>query len=308
MINLFLPFFLIILQGLFTATETGVLSIERARLGRLRRERRLWAIRTAHFISSPGRFFSTILICEDLLLVIASTLYAQFFITHFGNNSIIFSTIILSLFSLIIGQYIPKSIALSNPELALSLLAAPIYYIELVTLPISYIFSEISRSIAKLFKGQAKADLIRHLDIIFAMGEYEKEASKLASRLFNFSKRTVAEVMIPLPAVFLCKKDVALQNLCQEIGRLYTRIPVYENNQDNIIGILNIKDYFYNDRLVLRPPFFINTNERCMTIFLVMKEKGEHMAIVRDNNCKVLGIVTLEDLFEELVGEIREER
>ena len=308
MINFFLPILLIIFQGLFNAGETAVLSIEKSRLGLARREKRLWAIRTHNFLASPDRFFTTINVCDDLLLVIAATLFAQFFIIHFGNNAIILSTIILSLFSLIVGQYIPKSIALANPEKTMIFLNGPIFFFETLIFPIVYLFSKISREIAHLLGSRSKTDVIRHSDIIYAMSEYEKDASKLATRLFGFSKRTVTDVMIPLNAVFAVKQGNELEAISEGVERLYTRIPVCEDKKDNIVGIFNLKDYFYNDRLILRPPLFVNAKERCMKIFLTMKEKGEHMAIVRDDEKHVQGILTLEDLIEELVGEIRNEK
>ena len=308
MIGLLIPLLLIMMQGLFTATETAVLSIEKSLLGRAKHEKKKWAMRTHKLLVNPDRFFSTILICEDLLLVVASTLFARFFLIYFGKNSIIFSTILLSFFSLVVGQYIPKSIALLIPEKTLVVSSRAIYFIEIVLTPIVFLFSVIARGIAFLFRTKTRTDVIRHSDIVFAMSEYEKEASKLTSRLFNFSRRTVVEVMIPLNAVNLCRKGDELRVFSRGLGRLFTRIPVYDGNSDNIVGIFNIKDYLYTDNLVLRPPFHVNVNDRCMSLFLTMKEKGEHIAVIRDDRNKILGIVTLEDLIEELVGEIRDEK
>jgi len=308
MVNLILPLILIILQGLFNAGETGVMSIERTLLRRAKYEKKLWAIRTHNLLSAPERFFVMINLCDDLLLVIASTIFAQFFIEHFSNETIIFSTIILSLFSLVFGQFIPKSMALSNPEKAMVLLSEPLYFIEIFTLPIIYLFSIISKGIAHLFSSQTKPDLIRRSDIVYAMSEYEKGISKYVSRLFNFPKRTVAEVMIPLGTVFACKKECELDTIFKKSGKIPTRIPVYRDAKENIIGTLNIKDYFFTGKIILRKPFYVNVNDRCMTVFLTMKDKGEHMGIVRDGKDNVVGIITLDDLIEELVGEIRDEK
>ncbi len=308
MFYFFVPLLLIIFGGLFTASETGLISIEKVRVLKAKREKRVWALRMSDFLKAPERFFSTILVSENFLIVIASTLFAKFFIDSFGDNGVILSTILLSLFSLIVGQFIPKSMALSNPEETMVFLSSVIYYVEIITYPIVFFYAQLSKSIARLFKSETETDLIRRLDIVYAMSEYEKEASTLASRLFNFSRRIVTEVMIPLNAAFLCKKGSELEMITTSTKRIYTRIPVYEERYDNIIGIFNIKDYFYTGKVVLRKPFFIQPHERCMSIFLVMKQKGEHMAIVRDENNQTLGIVTLEDLIEELVGEIRDEK
>jgi len=305
---LLIPLVLIALQGIFTASETGLISLENITVLKAKRENKKWAILVSYFLSRPEHFFSTILVCENFILVVASTLFAKFFIEHFGNNSVVFSTIILSLFSLTIGLFIPKSIALSRPSMVMKYLSIVIYYIEIITYPIIYFYATISKAVAYLFRSDTKGESIKRLDIIYAMGEYEDKASKLAARLFNFSKRVVADVMIPMDAVFFCEKGHEREALSKKHKRIYTRIPVYEKNRDNIVGIFNIKDYFYTSSIKLRKPFYVNAHERCMSIFSTMKQKGEHMAIVRGENNRILGIVTLEDLIEELVGEIRDER
>ena len=308
MLFLIIPLLLIIFEGIFTASETGLVSIENIRVFKAKKEKKKWAIRVSNFLSSPESFFSTINIWENIILVLSSTLFAKFFIEHFGDNGVFLATVILSIYSLTVGQFIPKSIALSNPDKIMMSLSGVIYYTKIITYPVVYLYANISKAIARIFKSDTETDSISRSDIIHAMGEYEKESSRLAARLFNFSKRVVSEVMIPLNAVFSCKKGYELEALSNKHKRIYTRIPVYIKRLDDIIGVFNIKDYFYTDKIILRKPFFINANERCMSIFSTMKQKGEHMAIVRDDNNRVLGIVTLEDLIEELVGEIRDER
>jgi putative hemolysin len=240
--------------------------------------------------------------------VVASTLYAEFFIDLLGGKGIIVSTITLSLFSLFFGQFIPKSIALSHPVSTMTAFSNIIYYIELFAYPVVWLYAFIAKYIALIFKGTTEPHTLQRLDIVHAMGEYELEASKLASRLFNFSRRRVGEVMIPLNAAFLCKKGHELETIAAEGGRIYTRIPVYEGSRDNIIGVFNIKEYLYYEQIKLRDPLFVRRDERCMPFFLLMKQRGEHLAIVTDEADRQVGIVALEDLIEELVGEIRDER
>lgn len=308
MMLIIIPLILIVLSGLFSASETGLVGIENVTVLKAYREKKRWASRAREFLKKPERFFSTILVCENAIIVVASTLFATYCIRHFGDNGVIISTVVLSLISLAIGQYIPKSIALSDPHRTLSLLSEPIYIIEKATNPVVSFYAAVAKAIAGLFTRGGRPETIQRLDIIHAMGEYEKKASMLAARLFNFSRRAVADVMIPLQAVFVCEKGSELDVFSARHTRLYTRIPVSEGTPDKIIGVFNIKDYFYSKEIILRNPFFINTHDRCMTIFSIMKQKGEHMAIVRDDEGHVVGIVTLEDLIEELVGEIRDEK
>jgi putative hemolysin len=307
MIYLVLPLILVLLQGFFAASETGLISLEKARVLRAKREKKLWAIRVSHFLKYPERFFSTILVSENFIVVVASTLFAKFFIDRIGDNGAIVSTVILSLFTLTAGLFIPKSIALSNPSRVMGYLANPIYYHEIITYPIVSLYAFISKSLAYIFHLRPDADEIRRMDIIYAISEYEEEARKLASRLFNFSKRTIGDIMIPLNTAFVCQQGKEIGCLSSRPKRVFTRIPVYDKTKANIIGVFNIKDYFYEGMISLRKPYFVDKNNRCMAIFTAMKQMGEHMAIVRDSRNKAIGIVTLEDLLEELVGEIRDE-
>lgn len=308
MILLIVPLLLLIFEGIFTASETGLVSIENIKVLGAVKEKKRWASYTQRFLSKPARFFSTILVCENIILVISSTLFAKFFIDRIGDQGAIVATCILTFFSVTIGQFVPKSFALSKPIRTMTLLSRSIYYIEVVMYPIVIFYANISRSIAYLFRSETTPDTIRRLDIVYAMSEYEERASLLAARLFNFSRRGVEEVMIPLRSVFKCEKGSERDALSGKPKRLYTRIPVFQGSSDNIVGVFNIKDYFYTGEITLREPFFINARERCMPIFSIMKQRGEHMAMVRNDHNRVIGIVTLEDLIEELVGEIRDER
>jgi CBS domain containing-hemolysin-like protein len=307
LIDLILPLILSISNGIFTASETGLVSIERIKILKAKWEKKKWALRVEKFIARPERFFSTILVCENFIIVVASTLYARFFVDLMGNNGIVVSAVTLSLFSMFFGQFIPKSIALSHPVSTMTTLSGVVYYIEIVTYPVVWLYANIAKFIAAIFRSTGESHSIQRLDIVHAMSEYEEEASKLASRLFNFSTRRVAEVMIPLDAAFLCTQGYELDTIVKSETRIFTRIPVYAGARNNIVGIFNIKDYLYSGEITLREPFYVRADERCMTIFLAMKQEGEHMAIVMDGDVQV-GIVTLEDLIEELVGEIRDEK
>lgn len=307
MIDLIVPLILAISIGVFTASETGLVSIDKMKLLRARREKKTWAIRLDKFITHPERFFSTINFCENFIIVAASTLFTRFFVDRIGDNGVIVSTVTLSLFALFYGQFIPKSIALVHPVKTMAALSGIIYYIGIATYPVVWFYAIAARYIARLFGGESKPSPVHRLDIVYAMSEYEKRGSRLASRLFNFSRRKVGEVMIPLDAAFMCARGSEIETIAGAASRIYTRIPVYAGARSNIIGVFNIKDYLYSGKITLRDPFFVSAEERCMAIFLTMKQKGEHMAIVKDNG-RNIGIVTLEDLIEELVGEIRDER
>jgi len=303
-----IPIILIFIGAIFSASETGLVSIEYIRIQQAKREKQSWAQIVGLFLARPERFFSTILVCENMILVISSTLFAKFFIDWLGSSGAIYATIILAVISLVIGQFIPKSIALSRPEHTMRVLSRPIRIIEIVTYPFVNIYAFVAKMLSKTLTQGPRSDGIKRLDIIYAMSEYQLKASQLAARLFNFSKQQVGDVMIPLNRVYMSERGDGDAALKPKNGRIYTRIPVYENDRENIVGIFNIKDFFYRGKVLFRKPLFVSAHERCMTIFMNMKQRGQHMAIIHDNENRAIGIVTLEDLIEELVGEIRDER
>jgi Mg2+/Co2+ transporter CorB len=175
MLLLIIPVLLIILEGIFTASETGLVSIENIKVLQAVREKKRWAERTKYFLTKPERFFSTILVCENIILVIAATLFAKFFIDLIGEHGAVVSTCIITFVSVTVGQFVPKSFALSNPTRTMSLLSSIIYYIEVITNPVVSLYAHMSRAIARLFRGATESDSIRRFDIVYAMSEYEAE-------------------------------------------------------------------------------------------------------------------------------------
>jgi putative hemolysin len=303
-----IPLLLIFIEGIFTASETGLVSIEYIRIKHAKKEKQRWAHILSLFLTRPERFFATILVSENLILVISSTLFAKYFIEWLGYSGAIFATVLLAVVSLVIGQFVPKMIALSRPEGTMRILGRIIYIIEIIMYPLVSLYAWVAKGLARLSTHGASSDSIQRLDIVYAMSEYQVKASQLAARLFDFSKRQVVEVMIPLDRVFMCQRGMEETAIIKGNGRIFTRIPVYESARDRIVGIFNIKDYFYKEKVILRKPLYADAHDRCMTIFMNMKQKGQHLAIIRNDQKKVIGIITLEDLIEELVGEIRDER
>lgn len=303
-----IPLLLILIEGISAASETGLVSIGYIRIKHAVQEKQSWARIISSFLAHPEKFFSTILVYENLILVIASTLFAKFFIEWLGESGAIYATVILAFFSLVVGQFVPKMIALARPEWTMRILCPIVYIIEIVFYPWVSLYAFAAKYLARVFTHGASPEGITRLDIIYAMSEYQIRASQLAARLFDFSRRQISEVMIPLDRIYMCEKGNERTALEAKTGRTYTRIPVHRGPRENIVGIFNIKDYFYKGKVVLRKPLYVDAQERCMTIFMNMKQKGQHLAVVQNQEHRAIGIITLEDLIEELVGEIRDER
>ncbi|MCX7994918.1 MAG: CNNM domain-containing protein [candidate division WOR-3 bacterium] len=308
MILVFIAFGLVLLMGIFTATETGFLCVDKTKVLALAKEKRYWAEAINNFQKKPAEFFSTILVCEDFLLVIASNLMAIYFIENHGEEFVLLSTILLSIFSLIFGQLIPKSIALLYPEKTLVITIRIISFFKTLLFPVVVLFAWFSQSLATIFKIKATTEIIRRQDIVFAISEYEKDTSILAARLFDFSHRKVSDIMVPIDIAVVYKKGEDFNKFCIESKQLFRFIPVLDPLTSEIVGVINTRDYFFSGKIEMKPPYFVGENEKCMQVFLKMKERNEHLAVVQSSHNKTVGIITIYDLIEELTGSIREER
>ncbi len=141
-----------------------------------------------------------------------------------------------------------------------------------------------------------------------AAGRSSRPLSGIATRLFEFSRMKVGEIALPLARVSSVPEDISLSNLCKEIKKCsYSRYPVYQGTPTNITGVIHTKDLLFLPHQRIRRAYIVPSHTRAMAVLTEMHQRGEHLAIVKDENGKVTGIVTLEDLIEELVGEIRSE-
>jgi len=297
----------ILFQCIFTASETSLVRLDRQRLKELARSGVRWAKSAIYFLDHPDEFFTIILVCEDLALVAASILLTTFFVESFGEQSTVFAIVSLSLFSLLVGQYLPKAVALILPEQVMSLFANFLMLLKSVLIPISLPFTFLSKIIYR--RSKTSDYPFRRRDIVTALDEVERSASRILARLFAFHETKVDDVMIPIDKVVALPETVTLEQIKQRnlLQRPYTRIPVYRDDPREFSAVLNLKDVIYHGRIRLRPVPTIPSGMRAMPLFKIMKEEGEHMAIILDEHGKTRGIITLDDLIEELVGEIRDE-
>ncbi len=304
---LLFAFLAILFQSIFTASETALIRLDQLKIKKQAKEGVHWARASQFFLEHPADFFSIILLCENLSLVAASIFVEKYFVNNFGDGSTIFAIITLSLFSLIIGQYLPKAVALLIPETIMAVLANFLVFLKKILLPVSLPFSFLSKIIYKKMKSNAFP--FHRRDIVTALNEIEQSASQILSRLFAFQETRVEDVMIPIKEVFSLPDSITLEQIKEKapLKRLFTRLPIYKGDPANITYVINLKDIIYHDAVHFRPIISVNAGMRAMPLLKKMKTEGEHLAIVIDQTGKSLGIVTLEDLIEELVGEIRDE-
>lgn len=241
-----------------------------------------------------------------------------------GEIALVIVTLILSYFTLVFGELFPKRIALRSPERVAMLVAKPIYVIKIIFKPIVFILSGSCTLLAKLFRiNKEKEEVVTEEEVIALVDEavddgvMQKSEKELIENVITFGDLLAKNVMKPRMDVFMVNInddiDVIHQKLKEE---KYTRVPVYDGDVDKIIGIINIKDLFFEAKVnftiedlreLLRKPYFVFESMKAGTLFNNLRKMHEHSAVVLDEDGSVSGFVTLEDLIEEITGDILDE-
>lgn len=238
--------------------------------------------------------------------------------------ALVIVTLILSYFTLVLGELFPKRIALKSPEKIAMALAKPVSIIKAIFRPVVFILSASCTLLAKLFRlNKDNNEKVTESEVMALVNEavddgtIKEEEQELIENIIEFGDLRVKDIMKPRVDVFM----IDIDSTPAEIKRLlkkekYTRVPVYENSNDNIIGVINIKDIFFElkanftieeFRGILRKPYFVVESMTAQALFNSLNEIHDHSAIVIDEVGSVSGYITLEDLIEEITGNIYDE-
>lgn len=315
-------FVLILFSAFFSGSETALTSISKLRLHKLVKEKKRGANTLSKLRSEPSRMLTTILIGNNVVNIWASVLAASLAIEYFKNlsSSSLFIGIVTGIMTLVVlvfGEIVPKTIAIRNVE-KIALFVAPIILVfEFIFKPIAFVLRYITKPLVFLFgrsgDRSVTEDEIRM--IISAGGEagvIEQEEQEMISSIFEFGDTTVSEVMTPRPDIKAISFDKGLKELLFLIRQVgHSRIPVYEGNFDNIVGVVYTKDLIAKDGNKLsdyiRPVLVVPETKKIDDLMRQMQSARSHLAVAVDEYGITSGIVTLEDLIEEIVGEIHDE-
>lgn len=337
--HILLILFLVLVNGFFSAAEMAVVSLNDNKVKRDAESGDRFAQKILPFIQDPGRFLATI----QVGVTFAGFLSSAFAGDKFGNLlylaidpaqtrpylhslMIILITLFLSYVTLVLGELVPKRIALNNPESVAKFASSFLRFFSFLIKPFTRLLTFSCNLFLKLFRIKpsetanrvTEEEIRMMIDVSSHSGEIHHDESLMLMNVFEFNDKEVSEIMehrknivsLPLNASY----DEVLE-LAKEEG--YTRIPVYEDSVDNIVGILNIKDLLYfiskYDRNVftlkkiMREPLYTPESKHVDALFREMQKKHEAMAIVIDEYGGVAGLITMEDLLEEIVGNIQDE-
>ena len=242
--------------------------------------------------------------------------------TELEDSSSLISSIIMTLLVYILGDTLPKTIARAIPNRMSKILIYPTYILMIVLFPISYLFEQIVKLIQKIFKLETNEDFTQEdFENVVASseehGEIEEEQAEIIQSALDFSETHVKEVFTPKDKMFAINIDgitrEKLNSILQETS--YSRIPLYKGDFNNIIGVLLVKTYVSESlkdpkvplRKLIQKPYFVSSKITLIDLFNGFKKHKTHIAIVKDKNDNVVGMVTMEDVLEQIVGDIWDE-
>ncbi len=309
---------LILCSAYFSATETAFSSMNRIRMKTMAETNKRAAL-ALKLNENYDKLLSTILVGNNLVNIGATALATALFVTHFDDLGTTLSTIVMTVVVLIFGEVSPKSLAKDSPE-RFAMFSAPILRVLMFILtPVNAFFSAWKKMLSRLFKspedpGITEEELLTLVEEAESEGGIDANEGELLRSAIEFYDIDAADILIPrvdVEAVDIEDSREAIRKVFIESG--FSRLPVYRDSIDNIVGILNQKN-FYDPRNeektleeVITTPLFVTPGIKTFQLFSLLQKSRSHMAVVVDEYGGTEGIVTLEDILEELVGEIWDE-
>jgi CBS domain containing-hemolysin-like protein len=315
----------VLLAALASATETAMTAIGRLRVRRLVEEGSDSAEVLQRLHEDPNRFLSTVLVVNTLALILASfatTLLSITFVPpRFGVLGDLAVSLALSVFLLIFAEVTPKTLAIRNAERLALAAAGPVDLLSRVLRPVLWFITLIAHAVAGSRGARTpyvtEQELITLLQVSEEQGVIEEQEEEMITGIIEIGDKTVREVMVPRTDVTAVPRDCRLQDVVQVFREhRHTRLPVYEGDLDHMVGLVHVKDlllYFargmtgFELKDVLRPIQYVPEQKKVAELLHRMQSENAHMMAVMDEYGGTAGIVTLEDVLEEIVGEIRDE-
>jgi putative hemolysin len=320
---------LVLGNAVFVAAEYSLVTARRGRLVELAKRGNRRARTALRLLDEPVRFISTVQVGITVFGILLGALGEPLLSSWFGDwlsrgLSFLLSFLILTYLSVVLGELVPKSIALQRAERLALWLAVPLDWLGRLTYPLVWILQKSANAIARLFGVQpAPAGMTMHTEedirlIVAQTEEIEQAEEEMLYKVFDFADKEAHDVMVPRPEVVALSVDLPPQEtLAAVIDSPYTRYPVYRGSLDDVIGILHVRDLFgalYDQGIenvvieeIVRPSYVVPETKDLASLLGEFRRQNQHMALVVDEYGAVQGIVTLEDLLEEIVGEIEDE-
>jgi putative hemolysin len=316
---------LLLISAFFSGSETALMALNRIRLRNLVKKKVKNARTVAKLVSNLERLLASVLIGNNLVNVAISILGGMLFVKYFGERwGILIGTFAMAFVLLLFGEMIPKTFAAQRTAPFALFIAQPMRLVLVILSPIAKVFALFVNAFIRLFvrKPVKRAPLVteEEIKLMIEVGKEEgilrDEERKILHRIFEFGDAKVSDVMIPgdqIVSVGIDSDEHELLRIITEEG--YSRIPVFEKERDNIVGVIYAKELLHlwrNNMLlivkdIVHPIHFVKKEKKIIELLREFQRMHLHISIVVDEKNKAIGLVTLEDLLEEIVGEIEED-
>ena len=330
---------LILINAFFASAEIAFISLNDAKIDLLAKEEDKKAKKIQSMLKNPSKFLATIQIGVTLAGFLSSAFASDIFadklapmlnnwipnvsISTWKSVSIIIITIILSYFTLVFGELVPKRIAMKYYEKVSFASIGIIKTISIITAPFVKFLTFSTNIISKLFgvTGEEEDNVTEEeirmmVDVGEEKGTIQEEEKEMINNVFEFNDKFVSEIMIPRNKIFALDIDMTIAEVIEKLSvdMRYSRIPVYDENMDNIKGIIYIKDLLISNKnknskikSLVKEAYFVSETKRVNELFQELRKDKKQIAIVLDEYGGTAGMVTMEDILEEIVGEIYDE-
>ena len=319
---------LVLGNALFVAAEYALVTARRSRLEEVGGRASRVALR---LLDEPVRFISTvqvgITVFGILLGAVGEPLVSRYFEFLPREVAFLLAFLILTYLSVVVGELVPKAIALQKADRLAAVLAIPLDALGRVVHPVVWVLEQSASAVTRLFGVEpapagivtyTREDIRQSVAAAEDIGEFEEAEEEMLYKVFDFAGKEVHEVMVPRPEVVAISVDLPAEDcLAAVVDSPYTRYPAYRGSLDRIAGVLHVRDLFsaLNDRGIanvevaelLRPAYFVPETKDLGALLADFRRTKQHMAVVVDEYGATQGIVTLEDVLEEIVGEIEDE-
>ena len=316
--------FLLIISAFFSGSETALTAASRPKMYQLEKENNLRAKIVNFLKNKKERLIGTLLLGNNLVNTLATAIATSFFISLLGDNQkgILYSTIVMTLLILIFGEVLPKTIAINKADKFALLFAPFIKFLVTILSPFTYLINFFTRIILKLFKFEISTDIstsedeLRGTIDLHAKSEGTTQEKDMLQGILDLDDLQVKEIMTHRKNIEVIYVNESInKNIKKILNSQFTRLPLYDKNSDKILGIINVKDVLKNInkkkkldlKLIAKNAWFIPETTSVLDQLQEFKKKQRHLAFVVDEYGTLMGIVTLEDIIEEIVGDIEDE-
>ncbi len=311
----------LLLSGFFSSSETALFSISKIKALHIAKDGSKTGQLILKMKEDSHKLLTTILIGNNLVNIGASAIATSIALSYFKSNAVGIATGTMTMLILVFGEIFPKSFANHNNILVARIVIYPLFWLSKLFFPLIYLLNFIPKlhGTTDSSHGTVTEDeLMTMVEVVEEEGEIKEEEKEYITNIFEFDDTSCSEIMTPRADMFVLDvfQDMDIKKIL-ETG--FSRIPVIEDSIDNIIGILHVKDLFasfqkasesdssLDIKKIMRKPYFIPESKKLDSLLKDFKQKKNHIAIVVDEHGGISGIATLEDVVEEIIGEIIDE-